>query len=135
MKKVYQDKDNCIDACVASLLGIKLKDVPEIRWLGEKAKESSWMKELNDWLKTKHKKQIVLLSPPTDILYHIANGNEQNMILVISGSYNKNKHHTIIVNKHLQIIHNPDPMARFENIFAQYGFTIKTEYALALVGL
>jgi len=132
MKKVFQDKDNCLDACLATLLGITLKDVPETRWLAEKSEGGGfWFKEINDWLIKKHKSRLIWVSKK-DVLMNIGGGYKDPFILVIKGDYGKDAH-AVIVNHEMKIIHDPAHPAQIKRSFTEtYGMDVKTQYALFL---
>jgi len=133
LKKVFQDKDNCLDACIATLLGVALKDVPETRWLNENSDaENFWLDKLNKWLVSKHKSRLILMSSKKDILLNLGMGYSKHFILVIKGNYADNAH-AVIVNKDLKIIHDPAHPSCLKQSFTEiYGLDVKTEYALFL---
>ncbi len=132
LKKVFQDKDNCLDACIATLLKIPLKDVPETRWLHEDAKQDGWFKAINSWLIKKHKSRLILAYGDKAILTNIHGGYDKPFILVIKGSYAKLSH-AVIIDKTLKIIHDPAHPSCVKKSFTEiYGLNVQAEYALFL---
>ncbi len=131
MKKVFQDKDNCLDACLATLLGVKLKTLPVSRALDTDKEDKFWIQKLNDWLIKKHKSRLIYADKQS-ILINIGCGYNKPFILVITGDYAPTPH-AVIVDSSLKIIHDPANPSHISKSFTElYGLEVKTDYALFL---
>ncbi len=128
--KVYQDKDNCIDACVATMLGVKLKDIPDIRMFTKDGKD--WIQELNKWSVKKHKKRWICLEED-GLIRLMWDGYPSNFIAVLHGSFHtEGVDHAIIMDKGFRIIHDPNRTSP-KDIFAKYGLSVNIKYGLICV--
>lgn len=105
-KKVYQTKfglpgGNCFNACLATIFGLSLDDVPDFM------KDSLWYERFTDWSVKKLGLQpidIQINGCPIPRGYHIINGESKN------GDY----WHSV-VGKDGEIFHDPHPDGALKN--------------------
>lgn len=108
MKKVYQtivDRDygNCLPACAASILELKLEDVPDFNSYGD-----SWFLTLYDFFYSKgykcegngrlHKRKLKL-----------EDSIDGYFIGIVRSSLFKDRNHTVILNINGYVVHDPNP--------------------------
>lgn len=129
MKKIYQDKDNCMAACLATLLNIDLKDV--IDYSFEHRQGKNWLVELNRWCLQYHKVNLIRLDNAS-IQNIIDDGYNGYIILVIGDSIESKRNHAIITDSKLRVIHNPNKNIQMKDIYKVYGINTKVLYGFIL---
>ncbi len=96
MKRVTQTAfgrphGNCFEACLASILELKLEDIP--RYTGD-----DWLERFNKWLQWQYSLQLVVAHHyAPDRTYSIANGPNQ-----------RGRPHSVVM-KGDELVHDPNP--------------------------
>jgi len=101
----YDEMGNCMEACIASLLHLKIEEVPK---LFSYKTDGSWIIKLNNWLNKKGLVYIEMIVPEeqSEVFF-----KDKDFYYILIGQTRKNLniHHAVIGRKG-EIIHDPFPV-------------------------
>lgn len=105
MNKVMQtrtdEKGNCFSACLATMLGLQIEDVPNFFDLSD-GDDDLWWASVREWLKPRNL-GLLTINANQELLYKFPGA-----YLIVAGKSIRDRYHAVIY-KNGEMVHDPHP--------------------------
>lgn len=123
MIPVMQTKPtNCLEACIASLLEVRIEDIPDL----EAYTDGPWMKKLNEWLEINYQvvyMEVQILSKEVSKFFQ----DKDFFHIIIGKTLRSSKIRHAIIARQGKMLHDPYPggLGVLDDEFLMIGILVK----------